>query len=244
LPRSVGRVPISYIVIALILLVSTGLILVKQGVIPGINSNPNTPTTTASPFTENFQDNSRSWTAGTSGSLTTGIVNKQYKIDINSNGVPFTYFPHPNVGTLPANFTLSVTIEQTQGNQNDWFGLAFREKDDGNSGNVTCYAFGIRTNGISTVQKYNPNAANGATNLGGSNNPLPGFNTGLNQPHTMQAIVQGSKFIFKVDNQTVPVSSAPDQSITDSEYTGGQLTLYISGSTATFIVTSVQLAIP
>ncbi len=244
LPRSVGRAPISYFVIALILLLAIGLILVKQGIIPGFNSNQNTTSTTATPFTENFQGTTRNWTAGTIGDLTTGIVNNQYKIDINGNGGPVTYFPHPVVGTLPDNFTLTVTIEQTQGDQNNWFGLAFREKDDGSGGNVTCYAFGITTNGISTVQKYHSNAISKTTTLGGSTNPVPGFKTGLNQVHTLQAIIQGSKFFFKVDNQTVPVSPSPDKSISDSEYTGGQLTLYVSGSTATFIVTSVQLAIP
>ncbi|HEX9130761.1 MAG TPA: serine/threonine-protein kinase [Ktedonobacteraceae bacterium] len=240
LPRSVGRAPISYFVIALILLLATGLILVKQGIIPGFNSNQNPPATLATPFTEHFQDNNRGWTAGTIGDLTTGIVNNQYKIDVNGGSA--SYFPHPNVGTLPANFTFTVTIEQTQGDQNAWFGLAFREKDDGNGGNVTCYAFGITANGISTVQKYNPNVASKATTLGVSTKPVSGFRTGFTQLHTLQTIVQGNKFFFKVDNHTVPVS--PDQFITDSEYTGGQLALYVSGTTATFIVTSAQLAIP
>ena len=244
LPRSISKVPISYAVIVLILLLSIGFILVKQGMIPGFNSNQNPPSTLVTPFTEHFQDNNRSWTAGTIGVLTAGIVNNQYKIDVNGNRGPGSYFPHPNVGTLPSNFTYTVTIEQTQGDQNAWFGLAFREKDDGNGGNVTCYAFGITTNGISTVQKYHSNAASKSTTLGGSTNPFPGFRTGFNQLHTLQAIIQGSKFLFKVDNQTVQVSPSLDKSITDSEYTGGQLTLYVSGTTATFIVTSVQLAIP
>jgi serine/threonine protein kinase len=241
-PRSVGKVPIRYIVIALILFVSTGLLLVKQGVIPGLHSNQNTTSTTATPFTENFHSTTRNWTAGTIGGLTTGIVNNQY--DIQINGGPDTYFPHPVVGTLPDSFTLTVTMNQNQGDQNAWFGLAFRERDDGNGGNVTCYAFGIKANGISTVQKYNPNVATKATKLGGSTNPVPDFKTGFGQLHTIQATVQGSKFFFKVDNQTVPMSPSPDKSISDSEYTGGQLTLYVSGSTATFTVTSVQLAIP
>jgi hypothetical protein len=241
-PGFIGKSPISYIVIALVLLVSIGLLLVKQGVLPGINSNQNTTSTTATSFTENFQGTTRNWTAGTIGGLTTGIVNNQY--DIQINGGPNSYFPHPVVGTLPGTFTLTVTMEQTRGDPNAWFGLAFREKDDGNGGNVTCYAFGIRTNGISTVQKYNPNVATKANTLGGSTNPIPGFKMGNNQLHTIQTTVHGSKFFFKVDNQIVPVSPSPDQSITDSAYTGGQLTLYVSGSTATFIVTSVQLAIP
>lgn len=244
LPRSVGRVPTSYIGIVLVLFLAISFILVRQGIIPWFSSNSNNPSTVAMPFTENFQDNSRSWTAGTIASLTTGIVNNQYKIDVNSNGGAVTYFPHPNVGTLPANFTFTVTIEQTQGDQNAWFGLAFREKDDGNGGNVTCYAFGITSNGISTVQKYNPNATNKATTLGGSTNPVPGFRAGFTQLHTLQTIVQGNKFFFKVDNHTVPVSPSPDESITDTQYSGGQPTLYVSGTAGTFIVTSVQLAIP
>jgi serine/threonine protein kinase len=243
-PGSVGNARISYIVIALIVLVSIGLFLVKQGVIPGFNSNQNIPSTTATSFTENFKDNHRNWTAGSISSLTTGIVNNQYTMHIN--GGSNTYFPHPVVGTLPSTFTLTVIIEQTEGDPNDWFGVAFREKDDGNGGSVSSYAFGLRTNGSSTVQKYNPQytTQTKANILGGSSDPVASFKPGLKQFHTIQAIVQGSKFIFKVDTQTVPISPSPDHSITDSEYAGGQLTLYVSGSTATFIATSVQLTIP
>ncbi len=242
LPRSVGKAPISYFIIAFIVFVALGLLLVKQGIIPGHNSNQNTTLATATSFTENFQGTTRNWTAGTIGGLTTGIVNNQY--DIQINGGPNTYFPHPIVGKLPGAFTLTVTMEQIQGDPNSWFGLAFRENDDGHSGNVTCYAFGIQTKGSSTVQKYNPNVVTKTTTIGGSSDPVPGFKAGFKQLHTIQAIVQGSKFFFKIDNQAVSVSPSPDKSITDSEYTGGQLTLYVSGATATFIATSVQLAIP
>jgi hypothetical protein len=173
--------------------------------------------------------------------LTTEIINNQY--DIQISGGSATYFPHPDIGTLPSNFVLTVTMEQTQGSPNSWFGLAFRENDDGNGGNVTCYAFGIQTNGVSTVQKYDPNVTNHTTTLGGSTNPVPGFKTGNNQLHTIQAIVHGNTFFFKVDNQVVAVSLSPDKSISDSQYSGGHLTLYVSGSTASFVVTSVQLAV-
>jgi serine/threonine protein kinase len=243
--RSKSKTSITYISFALVLLLAVGLLLAKQGVFPGLNSNQNSGSTTATAFTENFQSTTRNWTAGTIGRLTTGIVNNQYDIQI-SGGPDTTYFPHPVVGTLPTNFTLTVTMEQTQGTSNAWFGLAFRENDDGNGGNVTCYAFGVKTNGISTVQKYDPNATatNKTITIGESTNPLPGFKTGNNQLHIIQAVVHGSTFFFKVDNQTVPVSPSPDKSITDSQYTDGHLTLYVSGSNATFIVTSVQLAIP
>jgi serine/threonine protein kinase len=240
--RSKSKTSITYIAFALVLLLAIGLLLAKQGVIPGLNSNQNSGSTTATAFTENFQSTTRNWTAGTIGRLKTGIVNNQYDIQI-SGGPNTTYFPHPVVGTLPTNFTLTVTMEQTQGTSNAWFGLAFRENDDGNGGNVTCYAFGIQTNGSSTVQKYDPNATNLTTTLGGSTSPVSGFKTGNNLLHTIKAIVHGSNFSFKVDNQTVPVNPSPDNSITDSQYTGGHLTLYVSGSNATFIVTSVHLAI-
>jgi serine/threonine protein kinase len=240
--RSATKTPFIYIAFALVLLLSIGLLLAKQGVFPGLNANQNSGSTIATAFTENFSSTTRNWTAGTIGGLTAGIVNNQYDIQISDG--PNTYFPHPVIGTLPGTFTLTVTMEQTQGSPNAWFGLAFREKDDGNSGNVTCYAFGIQTNGSSTVQKYDPNAANHTTTIGGSTIPVPGFKTGNNQLHTIQAIVHGSTFFFKVDNQVVSVSPSPNKSITDSQYSGGHLTLYVSGSNATFIVTSVQLAIP
>ncbi|HXL37959.1 MAG TPA: serine/threonine-protein kinase [Ktedonobacteraceae bacterium] len=242
--RSRGKTPIIYGVFALVLLFSIGLLLAKQGIIPtpGFTSDQNSGSTTATAFTENFQSTTRNWTAGTIGGLSTGIGNNQY--DIQISGGPATYFPHPVIGSLPDTFTLTATMEQTRGSPNAWFGLAFREKDDGNGGNVTCYAFGIQTNGSSTVQKYDPNAANHTITIGGSTNPVPGFKTGNNQFHSIQAVVHGSKFFFKVDNQIVPVSPSPDKSISDSQYSSGHLTLYVSGSNATFIVTSVQLAIP
>ena len=218
-----------------------GLLLAKLGGLPRLSSKPNAGTTTATSFTENFQSSVRNWTAGTNGGLTTGIVNNQY--DIQISGGPTTYFPHPDVGTLPGNFVLTVTMEQTEGNSNAWFGLAFHENDDGQGGNVTCYAFGMQTNGVSTVQKYDPQATNQTMTLGGSTNPVPGFKAGNKQLHTIQAIVHGNTFFFKVDNQIVPVSPSPDKSITDSQYSGGHLALYVSGSNAAFIVTSVQLAV-
>jgi serine/threonine-protein kinase len=239
--RSAGKLSRTYVVLALVLLLSIGLLLAKVGVLPGLSSNQNNVTTTATSFAEDFQNNTRNWTVGTNGGLATSIAGKQY--DIQITGGPTTYFPHPDVGPLPSNFVLTVKMEQTQGSSNTWFGLAFRENDDGNGGNVTCYAFGIRTNGISIVEKYDSSATNSNTPLGGSSNPVTGFKTGNNQPHTIQAIVHGNTFKFNVDNQLVPVSTSADKSITNSQFSGGHLTLYVSGSNAAFIVTSVQLTV-
>ena len=155
--RSKSKTSITYIAFALVLLLAVGLLLAKQGVIPGLNSSQNSGSPTATAFIENFQSTTRNWTAGTIGGLTTGIVKNQYDIQM-SGGPDASYFPHPDVGTLPTNFTLTASMEQTQGS-NAWFGLAFREKDDGKGGHVTCYAFGIQTNGGSTVQKYDPSCS-------------------------------------------------------------------------------------
>jgi serine/threonine protein kinase len=242
LPSRVHRAPVAYIGTALVLLLAIGLILVKQGIIPWFNSNPNNLSTIAQPFTETFQNNDRNWPQLNSNGLNAAIASDGYHLAISSS-LKETYFPHPDVGTLPANFTLTVQFKQTQGASLNLFGLAFQEKDDGNGGNVTGYAFVINYYGISNVLKYDPNTPGKYTTLDGPINPPPGFQTGLNTLHTLQAIVQGSKFFFKVDGQQVP-GTAPDHSVTDPAYTGGQLTLYVSGTNATFIVTSVQLAIP
>ncbi len=239
LPSRVHRAPVAYIGTALVLLLAIGLILVKQGIIPWFNSNPST---IAQPFTETFQNNDRNWPQLNSNGLNAVIASNGYNLVISSS-LKETYFPHPDIGTLPANFTIAVQFKQTQGDSSNLFGLTFRENDDGHGGNVTGYAFIINSDGTSEVLKYDPHAPGKYTLLDGPINPLPGFQGGLNTLHRLQAIVQGSKFFFKVDGQQAP-GTAPDHSVTDPAYTGGQLTLYASGTSATFIVTSVQLAIP
>ena len=191
---------------------------------------------------ETFQNNDRNWPQLNSNGLNAAIASDGYHLTISSS-LNETYFPHPDVGTLPTNFTLTVQFKQTQGTLSNLFGLAFREKDDGNGGNVTGYAFVINDNGTSQVLKYDPSTPGKNTTIDGPINPVPGFKAGNNILHTLQAIVQGSKFFFKVDGQQVP-GTAPDHSVTDPAYTGGQLTLYVSGTNATFVVTSVRLAIP
>jgi len=226
----------------LVLLLAIGLILVRQGIIPWFNSNQNNPSTIAQPFMETFQNNDRNWPQLNSNGLNAAIASNGYNLTI-SNSSNETYFPHPQVGTLPDNFTLTTQFKQTQGASSNLFGLAFREKDDGNGGNVTGYAFVINYDGTSQVLKYDPNTPGKYTILDGPINPPSGFHGGLNTLHTLQAIVQGSKFFFKIDGQQVS-STAPDHSVTDAAYTGGQLTLYVSGTSATFVVTLVQLTIP
>ncbi len=75
---------------------------------------------------------------------------------------------------------------------------------------------------------------------------LSAIQGGLNMSNTLQAIVQGNKFSFKINGTVVPVNgpSATDQSITDSDLMGGQLGMVVTGPNSSFTVTEVQLAIP
>jgi serine/threonine protein kinase len=243
-PFRVGRVPISYIGIVLVLLLAIVLILVKQGIIPLPSSNPNNPSTVATPFTETFQNNDRHWTIGTINGLTANIVSPAYKLDVNSP-TSETYFPHPNVGTLPGNFTLTVIMQQTAGDQSIFYGLAFRLREDGS--NVFCYAFGINSTGQYQLLKYDPNASQRFSVLWTSSQPLPVIKKGLDQSNTLQAIVEGSTFSFRINGQMVPVGgSSSDTSYTDKDnpYTGGQLALFVGAKNENYLVTSVQLALP
>ncbi len=240
----VGRAPISYIGIVLVLLLAIMLILVKQGIIALPSSNPNNTSTVATPFTETFQNNDRHWTIGTINGLTANIVSPAYKLDVNSP-TSDTYFPHPNVGSLPGNFTLTMIIQQTAGDQGIFYGLAFRLREDGS--NVYCYAFGINSTGQYQLLKYDPNASQRFSALWTSSQPLPVIKKGLDQSNTLQAIVHGSTFSFRINGQMVPVGgSSTDTSYTDKDnpYTGGQLALFVGAKNESYLVTSVQLALP
>ncbi len=243
-PRYVSKVPIRYIVIALILLVLIGLLLVKQGVIPGLNSNQNTPSTNATPFTETFQDTHLGWINGSSNGLTATVTSNKYTLVVGKATPPNTYFPYPsNVRSLPNNFTWTVRISSNEADPKVFYGLAFRLKLDGT--NVSCYAFVVNGQGNYEVLKY----------ISGSTTPKilwqAQSNTIHNSPNTsnkLQAIVKGNNFSFTINDTPV---SGQSNSITDNSgsplYTGGQPALAVAGSSSSemsFSATSAQLAIP
>lgn len=230
--------PISYIITAVVLLLALFLILAKTGLLPIFTSNSNPSSNIAQPFTENFQNNDRNWTNGTMNYLTASI-NGQYTLQIkNAPGTGETYFPHPQIGTLPDHFTLSVTMEQTQADPSSSYGLAFRESENA-SGGVSCYALVIHPNGTYQVLKYDPNANNGYASLGGSSQPFSVIKTGSNQFNTLQVVVNGSSFTFTINGHPLPGTVTPD-----SAYSGGQLALLVSGANATFVARQVTFTTP
>ena len=229
--------PISYIITAAVLLLALVLILAKVGVLPIFNSNSNPSSTITQPFTENFQTNDRNWTNGTIGYLNASITGSQYQLVINNAPAPGnTYFPHPQIGTLPNNFTLTVTMQQTQGDGS--YGLAFHESQDVNGG-VSCYALIINAaKGSYQILKYNPNLANSYTTLGGSTSASQAIKAGYGHLNKLQVVVTGSSYSFSINDQLLSDITP------DTAYSGGQLAVLVSGTNASFVVKQVTLTTP
>ncbi len=236
LPRPARRQPISYIITGGVLLLALVLILARTGILPIFNGNSNTSSNIAQAFTENFQNNDRNWTNSTLNNLTASISPNQYKLQIQNATGGKTYFPHPDVGTLPDKFTLTATMEQTQVDPTSAYGLAFRESENANGG-VSCYALVIHSNGTYQVLKYNPNLLNGYTILGGST--FQAIKIGSDQFNTLQVVVNGSSFSFSINSHPLSSTITPD-----TAYSGGQLALLVSGTNAAFVASQVTLTTP
>ncbi len=239
--RSKSKVPLSYIMVAIVL----GLLVVFSFWHPFLPAPTTTPTTkAATAFTEDFQDNQRSWTVGSQNGLSASPPgNSSYMLAVSDGN---TYFPNPRAaGILPANFTLSVEIEQNTGSLDTVYGLAFRLRESGQNGEkVYCYAFVIDGKGEYEVLKYNANAAITPTPLW-TGQSFPALHSGLKQKNILVAIVQGSNFSFQLNNVPVPLNNG-SQSNTDSSspYTGGQLAILVAGLNTSFTVSRVKLTIP
>ncbi|MGZ4851129.1 MAG: serine/threonine protein kinase [Candidatus Bathyarchaeia archaeon] len=242
--RSKSKTSITYIAFALVLLLAIGLLLAKQGVIPGLISNQNTPFTNATSFTETFQNTHLGWINGSSNGLTATVMSNNYALVVSKATPPNTYFPYPsNVGSLPDNFTWTVQISSNEADPKIFYGIAFRLKVDGT--NVSCYAFVINGQGDYEVLKYIP----------GSTTPTPlwqaqsnSIHNGTNTSNKLQAIIKGNNFSFTINDTPVRDQRNPikDNSGTPL-YTGGQPALAVAGSSfseMSFSATSAQLAIP
>ncbi len=243
LRRPARRQPTSYIMISVVLLLALVLILAKTGILPIFNGNSNASSNIAQAFTENFQNNNRNWTNGTINHLDASI-NGQYTLQISNAATGDTYFPHPDVGTLPDKFTLTVTMEQTQSDPSSSYGLAFHESENA-SGGVSCYALVIHTKGTYQVLKYTSRQVQDGydptpyTILGQTDQPFTAINAGINRANVIQVVVNGSSFTFTINGKPLPGLVTPDNA-----YTGGQLALFVSGTNATFVASQVTLTTP
>ena len=150
------------------------------------------------------------------------------------------------VGTLPANFTWSVKMEQTMG-RSTYYGLAFNLTQNGNT--VSSYAFAIDSQGDYAVFKYLPGSSNPPKLTTGTSTHIIQGNGQLNE---LQVKVQGSNFYFTINNYPIMVDAQNQpKPITDNAgsapYTGGEPALYVTGPAnsgeVSFTVTQAQLTV-
>ncbi len=245
-PRVKKAFRLSYLMYSVLILLA--LVLVSSRVQPWLCSAYSvacfTPPPTSpggnGPFTEDFHNNDRNWTLGNqdNGHLMADISSNQYKLTIDN--VQNTYFPHPTpmgtiAGPLPQNFTLTVKMAQTSGGIYNLFGLAFRLQGDDQ--HVSSYVFAIKLAGHYQLLKYASNTES-LVKEGGSS-----INDKLNQVNILKVIVRGNTFLFYVNDQLVQLQGTSDYSFTDHDhpFTGGQLGIYVTGPSASFVVTSVVL---
>lgn len=240
LRRPARRQPISYIITGVVLLLALVLILARTGILPIFNGSSNPSSNITQPFTENFQDNSRNWPQGNINGLTASLVTSGYTLSTDNSQQ--TFFPHPNVGTLPDNFTLKITVLQQSGSINNTFGLAFHLREDGS--NVYCYALIINASGNYELLKYDPNSTQKEFQIWQGTQSA--IHQGLNSSNVLEVTAQGNRYSFKINEQPVQVGTGNSTTYTDtsSPYTGGELAITLAGPSTGILVKSVLLAIP
>lgn len=193
----------------------------------------------ARPFTDTFQTHERQWTEGSFNGLTAVISNDQYTLTTGGGDVP--YFPYPaGVGALPANFTLTVQMEQSAGDSKIAYGLSFYLTYSGDQ-ITSSYAFIITSAGRYSVLRYDNGQLN--TDLFNQRSgQSAAVHTGLHQSNMLQVMVRGHTFAFTINGQPVSINGAP--TLTDTTYSQGSLGLYVAGPNTSFIATKVELSVP
>jgi hypothetical protein len=228
---------------AAIILIVLALGLIVSKLLPlGGSSGGNGAAPSTSPakaFVDTFAENHNQWSEGNIDGLTANISNGQYSLTLDNQ--QNTHFPYPAaIGTLPTNFTLTVQITQSAGDDTVAYGLAFHLIYEGNHVK-TCYAFAITSMGSYAILRY----TNGTLDTlwsGQWKGQSAAIHSGLGQRNELEAIVQGSTFSFRINGQTVTLRKGT--TVTDTAYTGGQLGLLVAGPNTGFAVTKVQLMIP
>ena len=247
LPKARKRFQVSYMLYLVVALFAIGLLVNNVG-LPWLCSHnlfclgaaPTSPSSSMlTSFTENFQNNDRSWSLS-QGGLTVGAVqNNQYPLSVSDGN---TYFPHIDPlgtasGPLPQNFTLTANITETKGSPTTEYGLIFRLQ--GSDSSVDSYAFTVDGQSHYSLLKYT--ASKLSPLLQGQSTAIHA----LNQANTLQVTVQNNSFSFNINGQVVVIPNAPNNTFTDNDHpwSGGQLGILVSGTNANFIVSSVALIV-
>jgi serine/threonine protein kinase len=233
------RVPLSYILVALVVII--GLIVVATRVIPGLTGNA-TPTTTtthtsgpAQAFIEDFHNDSRNWQQGSvlGNGVQAQVSNNQYVITTSEN---YTSFAYPqSVGTLPTSFTLTAKMQETANAPTLFYGLAFHFTEISAS-SVKCYAFLINNAGDYAIYEYSPGAS--------PSNLFSGTFTPTSGVQTLQVKAQKNNYTFAIDGYAVNTGLNHATTLSNSDIQDGDLALLVTGPGGNFVTTQVALATP
>ncbi|HEU5378886.1 MAG TPA: serine/threonine-protein kinase [Ktedonobacteraceae bacterium] len=242
LPARKRQFPLSYMIAAAVLILSVvvfGSRFLLQS--SGSGNTPNSSTGQARAFVEDFHDNGRNWPTGNPnpGVTASSPGGGAYRVTISPNT---TAFPGPqSAGTLPDTFTLTASIQVTQGKPDASYGLAFHLSED-SSHNISCYALIVDGNGNYQILKYTTSSYSMVFH--GSYTPNP-------QTQELKVQAQGSQYSFFVNGTEEQITIGNQSASTtwsDDTFHSGQLALLLGNSNtarqdAIFVVTRVQLSI-
>ncbi|GHO55208.1 hypothetical protein KSB_36830 [Ktedonobacter robiniae] len=233
-----------FILLAIVLVATN--VLPRLGVSLGWPTSPSTQGVQA--FTDTFKssDNPHGWPEGDLNATTGSLSSTGYNLAVHDSN---THFPAPQAsGTLPDNFTWTVTLHQEAGTQERFYGIAFHLSYSG-SNVQSCYALIIDGEGGLMVLRYDSNNGIPTPNTLWSSTAVQAIHTGLNADNTLQVIAHGSIYSFKVNNTPITLANHTT-SISDSHYTAGQIGLLVTGKANNqdqepgYVATYAQLTLP
>lgn len=238
------RLPLSYIIGAVVLILSLVIFAPRLFSAFSGNSSGGASSRTATAFIENFQNNDLNWPSGdslshgVSSSSPAGgayVVNVPYNASDQRSQVAL---PYPSqVGTLPDNFTLSATLKLSSGGTDIFYGIAFHYQES----SQTCYALVINNSGVYQILK----CANMASAI------YQGTYQASGEAHTLKVQAQGSSYSFFIDDKplSLKIGNQTGTSWSDNELHGGQLALFLAsqnsanGTTASYTISKVELSV-
>jgi serine/threonine protein kinase len=222
-------------------IVIAALVLLSVKVLPGLlqqhadSGGPPAQFSTAkvTHFDEKFADNHLVWLNGSdpTGHLTTSLQDQRYTMQVNA--VEDSFFPYPrNVNPLPASFTFTAHLTQTQGAADRYYGIAFYFKSTNQT--TTAYVFLISSAGQYALLKY----AGTSTPISLGPNGTAKDIAGLGKENVLTVSVAGGQITCSV-NGTVVGDTVPAP--TDRLFQGGNVSLFVTGPDTTFVATEVSL---
>jgi Domain of Unknown Function (DUF1080) len=169
-------------------------------------------------FSDNFADNSQGWTTGVANGISRDLSNHMFTLaDSNQNQIAYELLP---TTTTFDNFTVTANLTLMQGDQNDGVGLYVRGDNNLN------HDYRIEIYGDSTYAIYKEY-------LDSSNNPKQTALVNATSAPSLHPTGQENKItvVMKGSTLVLLINDTPVKTITDSDYTSGQIALFVEHAT-------------